>query len=81
MSRNWVFVTNSNVLIPLSFQPDGVVALWYFKLRLFDLIEFIVWNIYGQRHWVAKIMELENQSLWQKLHSIKITFNVRSKLV
>ena len=25
-------------------QPDGV-NLWYFKFRLFDLAEFIVWNI------------------------------------
>ena len=24
-----------------------------------------VWNIKGLRHWVAKILGLENQSLWQ----------------
>ena len=28
--------------------------LWYFKLWLFDLSEFIVWNIQGLQHWVAK---------------------------
>ena len=35
--------------------------IWYFKHRLFDLAEFIVWNIKGLR--------LENQSMWQKLNS------------
>ena len=35
LQRNWVFTTNSNFLIPISFQPD-VITLWYFKLRLFD---------------------------------------------
>ena len=33
---NWVFATNSNFLIPISLQPDGV-GLWYFKLTLFYL--------------------------------------------
>ena len=36
--RNWVLATNSNFLIPISLQPDGV-NLWYFKLGLFDLPE------------------------------------------
>ena len=36
MKRDWVFATNSNLLIPLSLQPDGA-NLWYFKLRLFYL--------------------------------------------
>ena len=44
--RNWVFATNFNFLIPIFFKPNGV-NLWYFKLRLFDLTEFIVWNISG----------------------------------
>ena len=52
--RNWVFTKNSNFLIPISLQPDAVNR-WYFKLRLFDLTEFKVWNIKGLRHWVAKI--------------------------
>ena len=43
--RNWVFATNSNFLIPISLQSDGV-NLYYFKLRLSDITEFIVWNIY-----------------------------------
>ena len=54
----------SNFLILISLQPDGV-NLWYFKLRLLDLTEIIVWNVYGLRHWVEKIKGLENQSLWQ----------------
>ncbi len=42
--RNWVFATKSNILKPISLQPDGV-NLWHFKLRLFDITEVIVWNI------------------------------------
>ena len=41
---NWVFVTNVDFLIPIFFLPDGV-NLWYFKLKFFQLTEFIVWNI------------------------------------
>ena len=52
--RNWVFATNSNMLIPMSLQPDGV-CLWYFKLRILDLTVFIVWNIKDLRRYVAKI--------------------------
>jgi len=55
-------------IIPISLQPEGVNLL-YFKLSLFDLTEFIVWNILGIRHCVAKILGLENQRLWQKLNS------------
>ena len=47
--RNWVFATNSNSIIPISLQPDGV-DLWYFKLKLFGLKWFIDWNIMGLRH-------------------------------
>ena len=65
---DWVFGTNWNFLITISLQPDDV-NLWYFKLTLFDLSEFIAWNIKGLRHWVATILKLENQSLWQKLNS------------
>ena len=42
--RDWVFAPNSNFLISISFQPD-VINLWYLKLRLIDLTDFIVWNI------------------------------------
>ena len=53
---------------PISLQPYDV-NLWYFKLTLFDLIAFIVWNIKGLQDWVATTLKLENQSLWQKLNS------------
>ena len=36
---NLVFATKSNIL-----EPEGV-HLWDFKLRLFNITEFIVWNI------------------------------------
>ena len=54
-----VFATNSIFVILISFQPDDV-NLWYFKLTLFDLTAFIVWNIKGLRHWVAMKLKLEN---------------------
>ena len=37
----WVFATNLNISVSLSLQPGGV-NLWYFKLRLHNLTEFIV---------------------------------------
>ena len=49
--RNWVFATNSVFVKPISLQPYDV-NLWYFKLTLFDLIAFIVWNSKGlQQYW------------------------------
>ena len=36
----------------ITVQPDGS-NLWYFKLRLFDQTEFIVWYIQGLWHGVA----------------------------
>ena len=60
-----VFVFNSKELSlchkfsfikPISLQPYDE-NLWYFKLTLFDLITFIVWNIKGLRHWVATILK------------------------
>ena len=54
--RNWAFVTNSDFLIPIFFPPDGV-NLWYFNLRFFHLTEFVVWNILGLRHWVARFRD------------------------
>ena len=36
-------------------QTETIIILY---LRLFDLSEFIVWNIKGLRHLVAKILEL-----------------------
>ena len=58
IKRNWVFATNSVFVNPISLQPNGV-SLWYFKLTLFDLIAFIVWNIKDLRHWVAMVLKLE----------------------
>ena len=60
--------TNLIFVIPLSLQPDDL-NLWYFKLTLLYLTVFIVWNVNGLQHWVAAILKLENQSLWQKLNS------------
>ena len=74
--RNWVIATNSVFVKPKSLQPYDV-NLWYFKLTLFDLRSFIVWNIKGLRHWVATILKLENQSLWQKLESSDCCFCFR----
>ena len=54
MQRNWFFATNSNFLTPIAWQPDGE-NLWYYKLRLLDLTELIVWNIKGLGEWVAKL--------------------------
>ena len=48
IQRNWVFATNSNFLIPISFQPYGI------NLDHLDLTEVIVWYIKGLRHQVAK---------------------------
>ena len=58
--RNWVYATNSHFSTPISLQPDDV-NLWYFKLRLFDLTELIVWNIKGLGKRVAKLQELESE--------------------
>jgi len=53
IKRNWVFATKSNFRIPISLQPDDE-NLSYVKVRLFNLTEFMVWNIKGRlRHWVA----------------------------
>ena len=54
LDQTWVFATNLNFLIPISLHLDGVNRC-YFKLRLFDLAEFIVWNVKDLRHRVAKI--------------------------
>ena len=43
IAKKFSVYTNSNFLFPISLQPDSV-NLWYYKLRLFDLTECIVWN-------------------------------------
>ena len=51
---NWTLTSNSNFFIIKSSQPDGVHHV-LFKLCPFDLEEFIVWNVKGMQHQVAKI--------------------------
>jgi len=41
---------------------------WNKGIEFLPQTAFIVWNIKGLRHWVAMILKLENQNLWQKLH-------------
>ena len=63
--RNWAFASNSNFPIIKSLQPE-CVNLWYFKLRLSDLTEFIVWSILGLETWVGNILGFKNQSFLAK---------------
>ena len=65
VQRNWAFATNSNFLIPISMQLEGVNRC-YFNFKVFDLKELIVWNFKGLRPQAAKIYGLETLSLWQK---------------
>ena len=44
--------------------PQNQIILWHFKLRLFSVTHFIVWNIKWSQHWVAQ--GLENQSWWHR---------------
>ena len=53
------FAENPNFIIPKSQQPDDA-NLSYFKLKLFDPPEFIVWNIYGLQHLVLKKLRFKN---------------------
>ena len=52
---------------PLRAKPKFLIRKYathkYFKHKLFDLTEFTVCNIYGLRHWVAKVCGLRHQSL------------------
>ena len=61
-----------------NFCNPYIFATWWCKSLIFQ--SYIIWSnsityIKGLRHWVATILKLENQSLWQKLNS----FNVRLK--
>lgn len=49
-----VFATNLNPLIPIPLQADGENCLCLI-FRLFNLTEFIGWDIKGLRHRVVKI--------------------------
>ena len=55
MVRNWTLATNFDFQIPKSMQPDDIVHLSYFKLRLFDKLEFLVWNTSGDKGLVGHI--------------------------
>ena len=59
---------NSNFLIPKSVQPCAV-NLWYFKVRWFDSIKFIIWKTLGLLQWVAKKLGFKNPSLSIELNS------------
>ena len=54
MQSNWVFVTNSSFLIPISLQHN-VVDLRYFKRWILLDEKIQVWNIKGLHHQVEKI--------------------------
>ena len=64
-------------------QPDGV-DLWYFKLRIYDLPELIVWNIKGlgkvigirKSEFVAKAQFLRKEN-WYNYETNKNTCNLR----
>ena len=58
---NWNVATNLNFLIPISCQSD-CVNFRYFKLRIFDLIKFIIKNIKSLPHPVVKMLGLKNLS-------------------
>ena len=70
VSRNWVFATNSNFLISMFLQPDGV-SLWYFKLRLFE--NRIHSLKYLRFTTLCCIFGSENMSLWQGLNSLMLS--------
>ena len=55
--HNLSFCPNLKFSISKSLHPGGVI-FWYLKILLFDQTEFIIWNIEGLRHWVAKILGL-----------------------
>ena len=71
--RNWVFATNFNFLIPIFFKPNGV-NLWYFKLRLFDLTEFIIWNISGLTTFDCKDIWIIKSELVAKIQLLLASF-------
>ena len=70
--RNCVYFTNLNFLI--SSQPDGV-NLFQTYITWSNLIHSLKYLL-STTHCVAKINELENQSLWQKLNFVANPFSV-----
>ena len=66
-TEHWPQTQNFQYFLYFSL-PDGAKFIIFQTFLLFYLTECIAWNIYGLRHWVAKIKGLENQSWWQKLN-------------
>ena len=61
LQRNWVFATNLIFLIPFSCQPNSL-HIRYFKLRLFNLTEFIIWDIKGLFPFLCKVLSTDSKS-------------------
>ena len=81
IAKKFSVYTNSNFLFPISLQPDSV-NLWYYKLRLFDLTECIVWNnwdlfiqLQGYRDWKIRVCGKDSIPL-QKPFRIKIKITI-----
>ena len=90
--RIWVFASYSNFLNLITLQNNGA-NLWCFTLKLFYLLEVIVWNIYGLRHLVEKILVLEKfvaKTQWsfvvgphiprEGLWMVKVKINLRKQI-
>ena len=62
-------------------QPDGV-NLWYFKLRLFDLTQFVVWNKLSLKIWKRNMKigaEKKNEDKKWKIRNINNIFLIQLK--
>jgi len=49
IERNWFLSHKLKCSNPIPLQPDGEI------LKFWNWTEFMVLNIYGLRHWVAKV--------------------------
>jgi len=62
-------------------QPDEV-NLWYFKLRLFDLTQFVVWNKLSLKIWKINMKigaEKKNEDKKWKIRNINNIFLIQLK--
>ena len=67
LERNWVFVTNSDFIILISFQLY-IIGIRNFKLYiLLDQIKFEILIVYTIR---LQYIGIENLRLWQRLKNI-----------
>ena len=70
--KDWVFVTNSDFLIPIFFPPDSV-NLWCFKLRFFHLsLKYLRSKALVYKDIEIKKLKFVTQFLWW------LTFRVMS---